>query len=247
MAILTREKLATFGIEVVVVVFGILIAFQVEEWREGRQRSQNLDAALVRLAEETAANLRLCELVVPVNADHAESVLAVLRALNVGQLNDADIESFNAGLIRVGYVTGAPYSATVAEEMIATGLLKDLENVDLRGRIAQLPMWIDGVRAWETDTRGSLRAAVAETAEAVEFVYDGDMPWVPSHDGPDTRFEAGISVDYVLEDLFANRTLKNVFMEAADTHLDMWRNHKGVCQKFAAIQSLLTDMNRDDS
>ena len=33
MAILTREKLATYGIEVIVVVFGILIAFQVDEWR----------------------------------------------------------------------------------------------------------------------------------------------------------------------------------------------------------------------
>jgi hypothetical protein len=61
MAILTREKLATFGIEVVVVVFGILIAFQVEELREDRQRSRDRDAALIRLAEETAANLQHCE------------------------------------------------------------------------------------------------------------------------------------------------------------------------------------------
>jgi hypothetical protein len=58
LAILTREKLATYGIEVLVVVFGILIAFQVEEWREDRQRSRDLDAALIRLAEETAANLK---------------------------------------------------------------------------------------------------------------------------------------------------------------------------------------------
>ena len=32
MAIVTREKLATFGVEVVVVVLGILIAFQVEDY-----------------------------------------------------------------------------------------------------------------------------------------------------------------------------------------------------------------------
>ncbi|MBU2677591.1 MAG: hypothetical protein KJP16_10930, partial [Gammaproteobacteria bacterium] len=71
MAILTKEKLANYGIEVLVVVFGILIAFQVDEWREDRQRSRDVDAALIRMAEETAANLRHCELVVPVNADHA--------------------------------------------------------------------------------------------------------------------------------------------------------------------------------
>ena len=102
LAILTKKKLATYGIEVLVVVFGILIAFQVDEWREDRQRNRDRDAALIRLAEETAANLRACELVVPVNAEHAQWVLAVVRALNAGHLSDASKESFDAGRIRVG-------------------------------------------------------------------------------------------------------------------------------------------------
>jgi hypothetical protein len=243
MAILTREKLTTYGIEVLVVVFGILIAFQVEEWREDRQRSRDLDAALTRLAEETAANLRICELVVPINADHARYVLAVVRVLNQGQLSDADIESFDAGLIRVGYVTGAPYSNTVADEMIATGLLKDLESVELRNRVAELPVWIEGARSWDTDSE-SLRAAVAEVANTVDFEYHGKLPVLSENRGPDTGFEEGMSVDYVLEELIVNRTLKNVFIEAADTHLDMLRNHREVCRKFEEIQSSLTGMNR---
>ena len=154
MAILTKEKLATYGIEVLVVVFGILIAFQVDEWREDRQRSRDLDAALIRLAEETAANLRACELVVPILANHARSVVVVVRALNDGHLSDANIESFDAGLIRVGYVTGVPFSETVAAEMIATGMLKDLENAELRNRVATLPVFIEGARTWEYDPRG---------------------------------------------------------------------------------------------
>jgi hypothetical protein len=105
------------------VVFGILIAFQVEEWREDRQRSRDLDAALIRLADETAANLRVCELVLPLYADHARWVLAVVRTLNDGQLSNADIESFDAGLIRVGYVTGAPYSDHSSEVSTRPGSL----------------------------------------------------------------------------------------------------------------------------
>jgi hypothetical protein len=243
MAILTKEKFATYALEVLVVAFGILIAFQVDEWREGRQQSRDLDAALIRLAEETAANLRICELVVPINAAHARYVLAVVRTLNEGQLSDADIESFDAGLIRVGYVTGAPYSDSVAEEMIATGLLKKLESAELRNRVAELPVWIEGARSWDTDS-GSLRAAVAEVAQTVDFKYHGKLPAPAENNGPDTEFEEGMSVDYVLEELVANRTLKNVFIEAADTHLDMLRNHREVCLKFEEIQSSLTGMNR---
>lgn len=244
MAILTREKLATYGFEVLVVVFGILIAFQVEEWREDRQRSRDRDAALIRLAEETATNLKHCEKVVPVLADHAKSTLAVVRVLNNGHLSDADIEPFEEGLIRVGYVTGAPYSETVAEEMIATGLLKDLENAELRNRIAELSVWIEGARSYDLDSRGSLQAAVTEVAKAVDFEHHGNLQVPEEGDGPATGFEDGISVNYVLDELVANRTLKNVFIEAADTHLDMWRNHRYACRKFEEIQSSLTEISR---
>jgi hypothetical protein len=244
MSILSREKLATYFIEVLVVVFGILIAFQVDEWREDRQRNRDRDAALIRLAEETATNLQNCAKVLPVLADHAQSVVTVVRVLNGGSLSEPDRASFDAGLINVGYVTGTPYSETVAQEMIATGLLKDLEEAELRNRVAELPVWIEGARSWDFDSRGSLRAAVAEAAKAIDFEYRGTFPAPAESDGPDTRFEDGISVDYVLEELVANRTLKNAFIEAADTHLDMWRNHSDVCRKFEEIQSLLTEMNR---
>jgi len=127
--------------------------------------------------------------------------------------------------------------------MIATGLLKELENAELRNRIAELPVWIEGARSWDVDN-GSLRAAVAEVANGVDFEYHGKMPVSAESNGPDTGFEDGVSVDYVLEELIANRTLKNVFIEAADTHLDMWRNHREVCRKFEEIQSSLTEMNR---
>ena len=244
MSILTREKLATYGIEVLVVVFGILIAFQVEEWREDRQRSRDLDAALIRLAEETAANLQACMVTLPASADHARWVLTVVRALNDGHLGDANTESFDAGLIRVGYNLGTAYSVTVAEEMIATGLLKDLENAELRNRIAALTVLIEETRSWGDDTRGSLRAAVAEVAKAVEFEYHGEFPALEDRDGFDTRFEDGISVVYVLDDLVANSTLKNVLVEAADTHLDMWYHHRYLCRRFEEIQSTMTEMNR---
>jgi hypothetical protein len=243
MAILTREKLATYGIEVIVVVFGILIAFQVDEWREDRQRGRDRDAALIRLAEETAANLEDCDKVIPVLADHAQSVLAVVRVLNDGHLRDLDKESFEAGLIKVGYITGTPYSETVAEEMIATGLLKDLGNAELRNQVAELAGWIDGARSWDLDLRGSLRAAIAEVGKAVDFEHDGRFQAPDGGNGPATGFEDGIKVNYVLEELVANRTLKNAFIEAADTHLDMWRNHGEVCRKFEEIQASLNEMN----
>ena len=47
----------------------------------------------------------------------------------------------------------------------------------------------------------------------------------------------------MFEELVANRILKNILVEAADTHIDMWRNHWEACQKFEELQSLLAEMN----
>lgn len=243
MTIMNRERLFTYGIELLVVVFGILIAFQVEEWREDRQRSRDLDAALVRLTEETIANLSVCENSVPRIADHARWVMAVVRALNDGHLNQANVESFESGLIRVGYIQGAPYSVTVAEEMIATGLLKDLKSAELRNRVAALPVWIEDTRTWGGDTRGSIKAAVVEVSKAVDFEYHGKLPVIEDIDIRDHGFEDGIGVVYDLEQLAANRTLKNVVIEAADSHLDMWLHHRVLCQRFDEIQSSLAEIN----
>jgi hypothetical protein len=245
MAFPATEKLATYGIEVLVVVFGILIAFQVEEWREDRQRNRDLDAALIRLAEETASNLAVCERVVPRFAANAQWVLTVVQALNQGKLDEADIENFDTGLIRVGYIQGAPYSVTVAEEMIATGLLKDLDDDELRHRVAELPVWIEDARGWLDDTRGSLRMAVAEVVKVVEFGYHGQIPAFDNNEFEDIDFEEGISVKYEIDALVANPTLKNVLIEAADTHVDMWVHHRVLCTRFDEIQSSLAKIDRN--
>ena len=113
--------------------------------------------------EETTANLQNCEKVIPIQADHAQSVLAVIRVLKDGHLSDTDIEPFDAGLIRAGYVTSPPYSYTIAEEMNATGLLMDLENAELRNRTAALPVWIEGAQSWDLDSRGSFSTCGAST------------------------------------------------------------------------------------
>ena len=61
MPLFKKKQMSLLAAEFVVVVLGILIAFQVEEWREGRQEAEEIRASLLRLAEETTANIALCE------------------------------------------------------------------------------------------------------------------------------------------------------------------------------------------
>ena len=172
-------------------------------------------------------------------ADNARWVMALVKSLNDASLEEADIEAFEAGLIRVGYIQGSPYSVTVAEEMIATGLLKELDDADLRDRIGEMPVWVEDARAWHYDTRGSLRMAVAEVAAAVKFGYRGQWPVLDDEEFVEPDFEAGITVDYDFDELVANTTLKNLLLEAADTHVDMWTHHRVLCERFGELKASL--------
>ncbi len=72
------------------------------------------------------AHLPVCFDTLNCEIDSSSNHHALFDSAHALDLSDADIELFDAGLIKVGFVTGTPYSNTVAEEIIATGLLKNL-------------------------------------------------------------------------------------------------------------------------
>ena len=112
-------------------------------------------------------------------------------------------------------------------------MLRYLEGRASAGEVAEL----NAILLEDREARAQFLGLSAQAQLLHELTAPEDS------DGPATGFEEGISVDYVFEELVANRTLKNFFIEAADTHLDIWRNHRDVCRRFEEIQVLLTDIN----
>ena len=124
MQLLSKKDLVKYFAEMVVVVLGILIAFQVEEWRQNAREQREINSALVRLKDETKVNLRFCEAAVPASVRQVRMTQVVMDSLQAGHLLESDRSQFEAGLVKLGWLAYPPYQSTVAEEMISTGLLK---------------------------------------------------------------------------------------------------------------------------
>lgn len=240
MPILSRKDWTGYLVELFVVVLGILIAFQVEEWRERLAESRELSAALVRLEDETTTNLAICVNQVPLTASMANSAHLVLKSLSSGRLAAEDVELFDTGLAMMGWNPRPPFLSTVAEEMISTGLLKKLEDVRLRARIAALPRQILSVTG-DLAARGSnLQGAVDEISRAVEFDYTGTTDLAQFRAGLPI-FEQGITVKYDFEALARNTYLKNLVIEATDTHSDRYVTVSDLCEALTEIGDLLSE------
>jgi hypothetical protein len=85
MLLLSSKDWTGYLVELIVVVPGILIAFQVDEWRDDLQIESNTRAALIRLRDETHANLKNCEDFVPRTSRLARNVQTVLKSLQIGE------------------------------------------------------------------------------------------------------------------------------------------------------------------
>jgi hypothetical protein len=237
----SKKQLLIYAGELVVIIVGILIAFQVEEWREGLQQERELQASLMRLKEETEFNLEFCTRSIPNASRKADTALHILNVIQKGSLEPADVEQFNDGLTRLAGMYKPPYISTAAEEMIATGLLKELEDSELRIRVAGLPGLVGRVSSDYSDQRQALNTTMNELAQRVEFHYEGsfDFETVRNPAELDDGFEQSIRVEYDFEVLAQDRYFRNLLIEAADTFNDLYLVQHSFCAATQEVDALL--------
>lgn len=238
MPLLTSKDWMGYLVELVVVVLSILIAFQVEEWREQLGEQRELHSAMLRLKEETEGNLAICDTALARAAQVASLAHVVVKSLSSKRLAAEDIDQFEAGLVMMGFNPRPPFVSTVAEEMISTGLLKKLENEQLRTSIAALPATILGIR--EISGRGSdFEVTVGELSRAIEFDYEGPTDLDELYGVG--IFERGLRVKYDFNSLSRNKYLKNLLIDATDTHTDRYGRIRYFCETLAQIDVQLTE------
>lgn len=206
--------------ELAIIVVGILLAFQVEEWREERKAQRDVQAALERLLDETRENLAMCARLEPILDDNIGAVLHVFRSLQAGDLIDGDRRRFEQGMIMVDVVPDIHLHTSVAREMLATGLLKEVSSPALRGAIARLPTLEEQTRALLTYWRTPVIELSSELTELVEFGYSETAFETSRQSGWQDILEHEMTVTYDFQELAANRRLRNLFFEAVDVHSD---------------------------
>jgi len=236
MQLLPKKDLVKYFAEMLVVVLDILIAFQVDEWRDGLQVERDRHAVLMRLKEETQTNLRHCEVVVPIGERLAGSLQLVLKSIQLRRLREADIGEFEYGLTHIGWLPGRPFLTTVAEEMIATGLLKDLDNVGLQTDIASTLIQTE-LRSENIAIQSRfLQSIVDELARIVEYSYGGETELNELRQ-PKTKglLDDGIEVAYDFASLGNNRYLRNLLFETTDGYIDMYQTNYAICARFKKI------------
>ena len=133
---LAEANFGTLGLELIVVIAGILLAFQIDRWaQEGREREQEYQY-LVRLKEDLQFEIGL----MADGIDYAEQRIAAVRLLEEAAANPKIAterpNAFAQAVERVTWRSFPNINAYVYTELQSTGNLSLIQSDALRRDVA---------------------------------------------------------------------------------------------------------------
>lgn len=165
--LMSENKFTTYFLyaigEIILVVVGILIAVQIDEWNKGTEKQQVIKTYLNNLETEFETNKRILSGVIEQNQ---RSINASRRMLNIIGFDsirfDENEWSEHTTLAFAPIITFQP-NETVLSELIASGNIKSLSNLKLKNELSNFSTRLDEVRFRENIVMQDKELCVDET------------------------------------------------------------------------------------
>ncbi|MEQ8177943.1 MAG: hypothetical protein RIA10_06370 [Amphiplicatus sp.] len=126
-----KQEWTAIALDFLIVVVGVFVGLQVNNWNEARRDSALQEKLLERLEEEfRTLEPAVAELAAFAKTSY-ESTAGVIEALRE-ETPPKDEAAFRFALGRANWVQNVPQAATSYTELVSTGLLSDIRSIELR-------------------------------------------------------------------------------------------------------------------
>jgi len=233
---LRNENWTALVIELIVVVLGIFIGFQVDRWYEDQRELKAEAIYLERMHFDIQAMLDDAEVAGQFGQDRLDSMIHVYRSLQGSEIIDGDAEQFEYGLGAVAFLPSLSKVDTTYLEMLQNGSFARLGNVELKRTIVELYQSYEMMSQQLPYYRG-----FASSFEAL-LTKMADYRFAPFDTGklPENFSDHPISVQFDFAELAANREVRNGFYMMVDTHNDWVEMHKRIVKQLEKADRLLS-------
>lgn len=132
---LKSQNWVAAGVELIVVVVGIFLAFQVDRWYESGQKLEDVRANLIALSEDFAESRELLDASI---ARHKQSTDSAIRITSISAEEAATIthEDFYTLIRHVNVPLGFSPVRRTYDAMIATGEIEIIPDAELKRELA---------------------------------------------------------------------------------------------------------------
>ena len=126
------------GIDFFIVVVGVFVGMQVNNWNEVRQDRQLERDYLQRLHDDVSLSIERNEGNVAFMKRQGEYSTLILEVLETCELDPDDKDKFASGMYLAGKITQPVFLRNSIDELKSTGKFDVIRNMDVRRKIAQL-------------------------------------------------------------------------------------------------------------
>ncbi|MEM7327417.1 MAG: hypothetical protein AAF437_01680 [Pseudomonadota bacterium] len=124
-------------LDFVIVVFGVFMGFQVQQWNEHRKNLSDTHEYLARLAADMEISTARNDFQISTSQNEIKQLDLILSSLRSCQLSEEDKPAFTAGLYNMGkYDLPAMVMSTI-DELNATGKFQLIGDVSLKRQISE--------------------------------------------------------------------------------------------------------------
>lgn len=175
-----KQEWTAVALDFLIVVAGILLAFQITAWNEARGERELEQRYISRLVEAVSADIAEFRDAEALAADRGEQVRQILAALDDSELVLADPDVFLRSIVTAGYTYTPNVDRVAFDEMISRGHIGIIRNEPVRSQIAAYyqnletyPQW-NFMRAHVQTRYMTLRAGVLSPGQ--ERLWSGTSP-----------------------------------------------------------------------
>jgi len=153
---LRGQNWATAGLEILIVVVGIFLGFQVDRWYEAAKERKEETQYLERLLADTKANQAEFQRQIDLYTQQIEGILKVDEVILAGELPEADREQFDAGLFAIGSLPTMRLQTGTYRELLAAGRLGLIRDQGIKELLLEQDAVSEFVKTQHRDFRNMI-------------------------------------------------------------------------------------------
>lgn len=229
---LRKQDWLTISVELAVVVVGIFLGLQVDEWNRNRVDAENEQAFLARLAVDVARMERFETSYIEAANQRLENLQTTIRALQTCRLPDDDRAAFESTLLTHQHMSQVATIDTTYNEMVIAGAVARMRDAGIKERListfSEMSLFQHQIDYYSSDI--SRASDIIWRKVAFERVFSES-----ASDGTGQ----GLTVRYDLEVLCVDDLFKNAILEVEDSVVDRIGVGELVLRNVRALSSLL--------
>jgi len=198
---LRQQDWFTVAVETIIVVLGVFLGLQANNWNEAQSDKRLEKQYLQRLYDDVALSIADHKAGAEWDEERARTQRLVLDALESGVLAESLRADFDAGLIYFGYQNTITMRWATVEELRSTGKMAVIRDIELRNRLAQA----------EADFKYRAAQTATLTERIRRYREHVDRKFAPLE--YDHRLNGPVTLSYDFDALAADKEIYNMLAQ----------------------------------